>query len=67
MVNIICVAYYNVIIAYPIVFILKSFAQKLPWMDCDNEWNTPYCLEVNRAAAVNSSSELISDFRFAFR
>lgn len=45
-VNMICTVYYNVIIAYPIVFIWKSMANKLPWMHCNNEWNTPHCLEV---------------------
>lgn len=38
--------YYTVIIAFPVVFITKSFTSTLPWMDCNNEWNTPYCLEV---------------------
>lgn len=45
-VNLICTTYYNVIIAYPIVFIFKSFAKTLPWVNCNNAWNTPYCLEV---------------------
>lgn len=45
-VNLICTVYYNIIIAYPVVFIAKSFAETLPWMHCNNVWNTPYCLEV---------------------
>lgn len=45
-VNIICTVYYNVIIAYPTVFIIKSMTKTLPWMHCNNVWNTPYCLEV---------------------
>lgn len=45
-VNLICTIYYNVIIAYPVVFIVKSVASTLPWLHCNNTWNTPYCLEV---------------------
>lgn len=45
-VNLICSLYYNVIIAYPVLFIIKSFAKALPWMHCNNEWNTPHCVEV---------------------
>lgn len=45
-VNLICTMYYNVIIAYPILFIVKSFTKTLPWMHCNNPWNTPHCLEV---------------------
>lgn len=45
-VNLICTMYYNVIIAYPLLFISMSFRSKLPWEDCDNSWNTPSCLKV---------------------
>lgn len=45
-VNFICTIYYNTIIAYPIMFIVKSMATTLPWMHCNNAWNTPYCLEI---------------------
>ncbi|XP_067624068.1 sodium- and chloride-dependent glycine transporter 1 [Eurosta solidaginis] len=45
-VNFICTCYYSVIIAYPIMFLKKLFSYKLPWIDCKNEWNTKYCVEV---------------------
>ncbi|KAF5295952.1 hypothetical protein FQA39_LY12724 [Lamprigera yunnana] len=44
-VNLICTMYYNVIIAYPILFLTNCFQAKLPWSDCDNEWNSPACLQ----------------------
>lgn len=53
-VNVICTIYYNTIIAYPIVFIVKSMASTLPWMHCGNEWNTPYCLEITHS--VNNTA-----------
>ncbi|XP_014238805.1 sodium- and chloride-dependent glycine transporter 1-like [Trichogramma pretiosum] len=45
-VNVICTMYYNVIIAYPILFIVMSLRKTLPWEDCDNPWNTDHCLKL---------------------
>ncbi|XP_053692476.1 sodium- and chloride-dependent glycine transporter 2 [Sabethes cyaneus] len=46
-INFICSSYYNVIIAYPILFLWKSAGAQLPWENCRNAWNTPRCLELN--------------------
>lgn len=51
-INVICSLYYNVIIAYPIVFIWKSMSATLPWMSCNNPWNTPNCIEVTALLAL---------------
>lgn len=48
-INIVCSLYYNVIIAYPIVFIWKSL---LPWTTCNNAWNTPQCIEVSTSRSL---------------
>lgn len=61
-INLICTVYYNIIIAYPVVFIAKSFAKTLPWMHCNNEWNTPYCLEVRLWIYIKSDLCLTNDF-----
>ncbi|CAD6999785.1 unnamed protein product [Ceratitis capitata] len=45
-VNLICTCYYSVIISYPIMFLSKLLSNKLPWIDCQNKWNTEYCVEV---------------------
>ncbi|XP_049302687.1 sodium- and chloride-dependent glycine transporter 1 isoform X2 [Bactrocera dorsalis] len=52
-VNIICTCYYSVIIAYPIMFLSKLFSLKLPWIDCQNAWNTDHCVEVMDLAQRN--------------
>ncbi|KAF5296090.1 hypothetical protein FQA39_LY02724 [Lamprigera yunnana] len=57
-VNLICTMYYNVIIAYPILFLTNCFQAKLPWSDCDNEWNSPACLQLSNADSIHSSISL---------
>ncbi|XP_012274916.1 sodium- and chloride-dependent glycine transporter 1 [Orussus abietinus] len=45
-VNVICTMYYNVVISYPLLFLVKSISGKVPWEDCDNSWNTYRCLKL---------------------
>ncbi|XP_074650196.1 sodium-dependent proline transporter-like [Tubulanus polymorphus] len=50
--------YYNVIIAWTIFYFVASLTSKLPWMDCQNPWNTPACKEagINCTNAIGSQS-----------
>ena len=34
---------YNVVIMYCIYYFFASFTSKLPWIGCDNRWNTDLC------------------------
>ncbi|XP_050739011.1 sodium- and chloride-dependent GABA transporter 1-like isoform X2 [Eriocheir sinensis] len=43
LVNLVFVTVYNVIIAYPLVYLVNSFSSSLPWASCDNPWNSPDC------------------------
>ncbi|XP_063885612.1 sodium- and chloride-dependent GABA transporter 1-like isoform X2 [Scylla paramamosain] len=43
LVNLVFVTVYNVIIAYPLVYLCHSFTSILPWSTCDNTWNSPEC------------------------
>lgn len=46
-VNFICTMQYNLLISYPILFLFDSFKQVLPWMRCNNPWNSAdHCLEL---------------------
>ncbi|XP_060552019.1 sodium- and chloride-dependent glycine transporter 2-like [Ruditapes philippinarum] len=37
------IIYYNVIVAYCIFYFFASMTSKLPWSDCNNDWNTCQC------------------------
>ncbi|KAK3101074.1 hypothetical protein FSP39_000752 [Pinctada imbricata] len=36
--------YYNVIITHVLYYLAMSFTSVLPWVGCDNEWNTEHCI-----------------------
>ena len=37
--------FYNVIIAWALYYFFASFTSELPWMSCNNTWNTPQCYD----------------------
>ncbi|KAG2470414.1 SC6A6 protein, partial [Polypterus senegalus] len=37
--------YYIVILAWGLYYLFQSFRSELPWAKCDQEWNTPSCVE----------------------
>ncbi|KAK7867663.1 hypothetical protein R5R35_011546 [Gryllus longicercus] len=45
-VNFLCTMYYNVIISYPLYFLAMTFRSTLPWVECDNPWNTAACMKL---------------------
>ena len=38
--------YYNVIIAWALFYLFSSFTGDLPWVHCNNTWNSPNCSDV---------------------
>lgn len=50
MVTIIVSIYYSVLMTYIIYFFFASMTDKLPWEDCENDWNTPQCLTTEEVA-----------------
>ncbi|XP_073986394.1 sodium-dependent noradrenaline transporter-like [Rhodnius prolixus] len=56
--------YYNVIIAWALYFLVGSLKPELPWLNCNNTWNTKACLEskdvvFNRSVFNDSSQETV--------
>lgn len=49
-VSFLCCVYYNVIIAWCLYYMFKSFASIVPWANCDNWWNTPNCTLSKKAS-----------------
>ena len=37
--------YYNVIIGWAFYFMFASMSSELPWLHCNNTWNSIFCLE----------------------
>ena len=54
--------YYNVVITHVLYYLYSSFTGKLPWMDCDNAWNTDKCFS-HHAAVVNGTSSVNGKFK----
>ncbi|KAH8298336.1 hypothetical protein KR018_006062, partial [Drosophila ironensis] len=47
--------YYSVIIGYSIYYFFTSFKTEMPWIDCNNRWNTPDCW-VPQPKGMNTSA-----------
>lgn len=48
--------YYIVIITWAIYFIISSFANRVPWSDCKNSWNTIDCWDGSQNASMKVSN-----------
>lgn len=51
-----CNTYYIMVLAWGFYYLIKSFNSNLPWSSCDNEWNTPSCIEIFRHPDCNNGS-----------
>lgn len=52
--------YYNVIISHVLLYLFMSLASiptQLPWVTCDNWWNTEFCLMPKDNKNVTSANE----------
>ncbi|CAH3024764.1 unnamed protein product [Porites evermanni] len=41
------IMYYLVVLAWSLFYLFASFQSTLPWSHCNNEWNTPNCVDHN--------------------
>ncbi|CAH1111248.1 unnamed protein product [Psylliodes chrysocephalus] len=49
--------YYNVILAWALYFIGSSLSSNLPWIHCNNTWNTDRCWD---SMNINTSAKLLN-------
>uniref|UniRef100_F7BDK0 Transporter n=2 Tax=Ornithorhynchus anatinus TaxID=9258 RepID=F7BDK0_ORNAN len=47
--------FYNVIIAWALHYFFSSFTLDLPWIHCNNTWNSPNCSEIRFSNSSNAS------------
>uniref|UniRef100_A0A673ASG2 Transporter n=1 Tax=Sphaeramia orbicularis TaxID=375764 RepID=A0A673ASG2_9TELE len=52
--------YYNVVITWALYYLFSSFQDPLPWLNCNNTWNTANC--TNHATNSSSSSTASQEF-----
>ncbi|XP_052834150.1 sodium-dependent dopamine transporter isoform X2 [Octopus bimaculoides] len=52
--------FYNVIIAWSLHYFFASFTSNLPWISCENSWNTHRCYDI--FARFKNGSHIVSNF-----
>ncbi|PZC74655.1 hypothetical protein B5X24_HaOG207374 [Helicoverpa armigera] len=50
--------YYNVIIGWALYFLISSARSELPWVHCDNSWNTEQCWDSGRINGTSNRTDV---------
>jgi len=51
--------YFNVLISYSVIYLVASFLPNIPWVGCDNWWNTENCRVENTQTFLNHSNATV--------
>ena len=52
--------YYAVILAWSLRYFFASMAPVLPWVSCDNEWNTESCYVYGKNNSLNETAGIVT-------
>ncbi|ESP00138.1 hypothetical protein LOTGIDRAFT_173444 [Lottia gigantea] len=61
-ISVICCLYYNTILAWILYYLFNSFKSPLPWVGCDNWWNTDDCYV--KDISGNSTTNNVTSFDY---
>lgn len=54
--------YYNVIIGWALYFLVASITPELPWLHCNNTWNTIGCTDTkNNYTSTNNNTQVTAN------
>ncbi|XP_076449899.1 sodium- and chloride-dependent glycine transporter 2-like [Babylonia areolata] len=56
-----CALYYNIIIAWALYYFGHVFTSRLPWMSCDNDWNSDNCYTDSDCLAYRGNASAIEE------
>lgn len=54
--SVLCMFYYNVVIAWALFYFISSFRKRLLWADCGHWWNTDNCFVAGDTYTVNGTT-----------
>lgn len=55
-------AYYPIILAWSLRWLVAGLSTSMPWTKCDNEWNSENCISIYQTSRLNQSNvSLLSD------
>ncbi|XP_071950960.1 uncharacterized protein [Antedon mediterranea] len=49
--------YYNLVVAWTVYYMYASLSKELPWIGCDNEWNTELCVSFGEVSHANVTNQ----------
>ncbi|XP_023810430.1 sodium- and chloride-dependent GABA transporter 2 [Oryzias latipes] len=51
--------YYIIILAWTFLYLFSSFGSEIPWVSCNNSWNTDSCFQHSHNQTGNTSSSVV--------
>ncbi|CAN7984246.1 unnamed protein product [Ixodes hexagonus] len=54
--------YFNIILAYALVYLVHSFKSPLPWVSCDSKWADEMCFDRNETSCRAINHQLYDSY-----